>query len=109
MIAKPLIRLAEAQRDELDAVAYYAREAGLDVAFRISAELRDAYRAIADRPGTGSPRYADLLGIAELRSRKLKRFPFLIFYLEYSDRIDVWRILHAQRDVPASLGGDDAE
>ena len=89
-------------------MAYYAGEAGLDVALRISAALGDAYRAIAERPATGSPRYGDLLGIAGLRSRKLKRFPFLVFYLEYGDHIEVWRVLHAQRDIPASLGADDA-
>ena len=58
---------------------------------------------IGDRPGTGSPRHAHLLGIKGLRSRKLGRFPYLILYLERDDHIDVWRILHAQRDIPARL------
>src|SRR6185503_14409696 len=60
--AKPLIRLESAQRDERDAVAYYAREAGLDIALSFSEALRAAYRAIVDRPQIGSPRYGDMLG-----------------------------------------------
>jgi toxin ParE1/3/4 len=105
--AKPVVRLQAARQDELDTVAYYAREAGLDVALRLTEELKEAYRKIADHPGTGSPRYAELLGIEALRSRKLGRFPYLVFYIEHGDRIEVWRVLHAQRDIPAWLAEAD--
>ncbi len=107
MSAKPVIRLAAARQDERDAVIYYAREAGLDVALRFVAALGGAYQAIRDQPGLGSPRYSNLLGIHGLRSRRLSRFPYLVFYVERDEGIDVWRVLHAQRDIPASLG--DAE
>lgn len=33
-----------------------------------------------------------LLGVA--------RFPFAIFYVETTDEIDVWRVLHVRRDPP---------
>jgi toxin ParE1/3/4 len=33
----------------------------------------------------------------------VRRFPYLIFYLETEDRVDVWRPLHNRRDIPASL------
>lgn len=69
--------------------------------------LRDAYRAIADRPATGSLRYAGLLGVRGLRSRKLSRFPFLIFYTEQKGQIEVSRVLHAQRDIGALLSEKD--
>lgn len=29
------------------------------------------------------------------------RIPYLIFYMEQADHIDVWRVLHAERDIPA--------
>ncbi len=104
MSAKPLIRLESARRDERDAVAYYAGEAGLNVALRLVETLRITYRSVGEQPGIGSPRYGSLLGIKGLRSRKLARFPFLVFYIERADHIEVWRVLHAQRDIPASLG-----
>jgi toxin ParE1/3/4 len=33
----------------------------------------------------------------------LKRFPYLVFYSERSDAIEVWRVLHGRRDIPAWL------
>jgi toxin ParE1/3/4 len=38
-----------------------------------------------------------------LRSRAIARFPFLIVYMVQDDHIDVWRVLHAQRDIAAWL------
>jgi toxin ParE1/3/4 len=38
-----------------------------------------------------------------LRSRRLIGFPYLAFYVERDDCIEVWRVLHAQRDIPAWL------
>jgi toxin ParE1/3/4 len=29
--------------------------------------------------------------------------PYLIFYIDRDDHVDVWRVLHAQRDIPARL------
>lgn len=104
-MTKAVVRLESAQADERDATAHYAREAGLDVALRFTEALRDVYRSIADRPGIGSPRYGDFLGIENLRSRTVKRFPYLVFYVEREDHIDIWRILQAQRDIAAWLRG----
>jgi toxin ParE1/3/4 len=102
-VTRPVIRLESAQADEREAVIRYAREAGLDLSLRFTEALRDAYRSIGDRPGTGSPRYGDLLGIEDLRSRKVKNFPYLVFYVERLDHIDILRVLHAQRDIAAWL------
>ena len=94
----------EAAERDIDEIAdYYSDEAGEDIARGFAEAVREAYRAIGDHPGTGSPRYGHLLGVEGLRSRKLRRFPYLVFYLERADHIDVWRVLHAQRDIPASL------
>jgi toxin ParE1/3/4 len=38
-----------------------------------------------------------------LRTWPLKRFPHLLFYVAGDTRIDVWRLLHASRDIPAWL------
>jgi toxin ParE1/3/4 len=50
---------------------------------------------IARHPATGSP-----------RSLKLSRYPYLVFFIECEDYIDVWRVLCAQRDIPAWLADD---
>lgn len=100
---KRLVPREAAERDIDEAVDYYADEAGADVAAGFVEAVQSAYRAIGERPGAGSPRYASLIDAEGLRHRKLRRFPYLVFYVEREDHIDVWRILHAQRDVPASL------
>jgi len=90
-----------ARRDVEAAVDHYSREAGPDIALGFIDALETAYEAIAGHPAAGSPRYAHELGLPGLRTRALKRFPYLVFYVERDDQIDVWRVLHAQRDIPA--------
>ena len=43
------------------------------------------------------------LNLPGLRSWPLTHYPYLVFYLERADHVDVWRVLHGQRDIPGSL------
>ena len=43
----------------------------------------------------------DQVGVA--LERPLKRYPYLVFYIEQDDHIDVWRVLHSHRDIPSWL------
>jgi toxin ParE1/3/4 len=45
-------------------------------------------------------RYAHELNLPGLRSWSLTHHPHLVFYVARSDDIDVWRVLHVQRDIP---------
>ncbi len=65
--------------------------------------LEDAFRQMSDHPASGSPRYADELSLPSLRACVVKGFPYLAFYVERENDIDVWRVLHAARDIPAWL------
>jgi toxin ParE1/3/4 len=91
------MRLATSVR----ATAHYRNEAGSPTALRFAEAVRDTLMAIIGRPGIGSPRYAGPLNLLGLRSHPTRRFPYLVFYVERPDRIEVWRVLHAQRDIPA--------
>jgi hypothetical protein len=33
----------------------------------------------------------------------MRRYPYVVFYVEREDRIDVWRVLHTRRDIPARM------
>ena len=90
-------------QDIEDAVDYYAREAGSHVALGYVEDLQNAYKLIASHPASGSPRHGYEIGLPGLRSLQLKRHPYLIFYLEQPNHIDVWRVLHAKMDIPAWL------
>lgn len=96
-------RLADA--DIAGAVDYYLLESPA-LALRFVDAVEQAFRHIQRHPGTGSTRYAHELNLPGLRSWPLRRFPYLVFYCESPDAIDIWRVLHGQRDIPAWLGAD---
>lgn len=101
MKAKPVIPGEQASRDVDEAVAHYLNEAGESVAVGVIDALEKAYGHIARHPATGSARYAHELSLPGLRVWPLSRYPHLVFFVERPDHIDVWRVLHGQRDIPA--------
>lgn len=103
MATKAIIPRNLALRDIEDAVDYYAREVGSHVALGYVDDLQNAYRLIASHPASGSLRYGYEIGLPSLRCVQLKRYPYLIFYLEQTDHIDVWRVLNAKTDIPVWL------
>ena len=90
-----------AKRDVEEAIDHYLVEASAKVALGFVDELEKAYAHIARHPASGSPRYAHQLGLADLRFWPLGRYCYLVFYVECDEHIDVWRVLHEQRDIPA--------
>lgn len=107
MKSKPLVPRERALQDIGEAVDYYAADAGAEIAERFVEALESVLRAIASQPAAGSPRYAHELGMRGLRCRRLGRFPYLVFYIERGDHIDIWRVIHAHRDIPAWMRDPD--
>jgi toxin ParE1/3/4 len=100
-VSKRIVPRELANQDVEEAIDHYLVEASAKVAFAFVAELERAYAHIARQPASGSPRYALQIGLADLRSWSLGRYPYLVFYVEPEEHIDVWRVLHEQRDIPA--------
>ena len=92
-----------ATQDLRDAATRYAAEADAATARRFIDAVEQAFTIIATQPGIGSPRYAVDLDWPGLRTHTVRRFPYLIFYVEQTDHLDVLRVLHAHRDIPTSL------
>ncbi|KSB89441.1 plasmid stabilization protein [Caulobacter vibrioides] len=105
MTAKPVVPSNRARADINAAFEWYLREAGPSVAIAFVDAMHNAYRIIAEQPAAGSPRYAHELKWPGLRTWPLKRYPYLVFYVEEPDRIEIWRVFHGQQDIPASLRG----
>jgi toxin ParE1/3/4 len=97
---KPVIPREQADLDVDDAVACYLREGAAQVALGFVAALEQAYARIGRFPGAGSPCYGHELHLPGLRRWPLAGYPHLILYLERADSVDVWRVLHGQRDIP---------
>jgi len=98
---KPVIPRSIADEDIRAAIDHYRDEADESVALDFIDRLQVAVDHIGRYPDSGSPRYAHELGLPGLRSWPLSGFPYLMFYMEGDDRNDLWRVLHAGRDIPA--------
>jgi len=92
-----------AASDVNDTVDYYRNEADPKTASEFVDALEAAISHLCRHPFSGSLRFAYELDIPDLRTWSLQRFPYLIFYTADADRIDIWRVLHARRDIPAHL------
>lgn len=101
MKVKPVVPRAQARQDINDAIAYYLNEGSEQAAMGFVDAIEQAFMRIGRHPATGSPRYAHELNLPGLRCWPLRRYPYLTFYVERDDHVDVWRILHGQRDIPA--------
>jgi len=98
--AKPVVPRELAKQDVEDVLAYYMAENAEAAALGFIDALAQTYAHIGRHPATGSPRYAHELNLARLRFWRLTRHPYLVFYVERSDHIDVWRVVQGQRDIP---------
>jgi toxin ParE1/3/4 len=98
---KPVVPRELANRDVDEAIEHYLSEDAAEAALGFIDALERAYTHISRHPSSGSPRYAHELNLPGLRSWSLTRYPYLLFYIEQPDHVDVWRVLHSHRDIPA--------
>jgi toxin ParE1/3/4 len=106
MKQKPVIPRVQAVKDVDDVIAYYLGEQAEAAALGFIDALERTYKHISRHPESGSSRYAYELDLPELRCWPLKRYPHVVFYVERDDHIDIWRVLHGARDIPAWLSGE---
>jgi toxin ParE1/3/4 len=99
--SKRVVVRSLAKRDVEAAIGFYLSEDAREAALGFIDALERAYARFSRHPAAGSPRYAHELGLPGLRSWPLTRFPYFVFYVERTDHVDVWRVLHTRRDIPA--------
>ena len=103
MTTKRLLRRARATDDIDDAIDHYLDEGGVTAAGRCIDSLEATFRQIPRFPGAGSPRYGIELDLEDLRSMPMQRYPYLVFYVERADVVEILRVLRAHRDIPPLL------
>lgn len=100
--------LRHAARHDIDqAIDLYLERAAYDAASRFVDELEKALEHLSRYPESGSPRYAQELNLPGLRYWPVPDFPYLVFYVPGEDHLDVWRVLHADRDIPDWLRAEE--
>jgi toxin ParE1/3/4 len=107
-VAKPVRLRQLAATDLQNASEFYRQQGGEQTALAFIDVVERAIRRIGGNPNVGSLRYSYELAIPELRARPLSRFPFIVFYVDAEEIVDVWRILHGLRDIPTTLQQPDA-
>lgn len=104
MTDKRVVLSAQARRDIRQITAWYREEGGTPLALQWVAAMEDGLRYIGAHPKAGSPRYATTLQLGDLRFFPVNGFPYLVFYFERQQQIDIGRVLHTRRDIPAWMG-----
>ena len=103
MTRKPVVPRILAEDDLDRACSHYLATAGTDVAVDFLQDFDDAIDFISEFPGSGSPKYGYEPSLAGIRFWPMKKFPFLIFYIETEQYIDVWRVMHSGMDILTGL------
>lgn len=85
------------------AIAFYLDQQADQAAIGFIDALEKAYQQLGRYPQSGSPRYAHELNIPGLRSWPIDGYPYTIFYVDCTSHVDIWRVLHGRRDIPAWL------
>jgi toxin ParE1/3/4 len=86
---------------ELEEVTEFYEGAQAGLGDRFADAIEAALLNIRSAPRSGSNRYVDL--VPGLQMCVLRTFPYLIFYFEHADCVEVIRIIHGKRDLPAVL------
>lgn len=97
---KAVVPRSRANLDIGEAINHYQKQGASDAAGGFIDGLEAAFAHLSRFPGSGSPRYGLELNLPGLRSWPIAGYPYLIFYLETETHIDVWRVLHAELDIP---------
>ena len=107
-MSKPVVPRVRAEEDLDRACDHYLTTGGPDLAVDVLHEFDTTVALISRFPASGSPRYGYDPSLAGIRFWPMKKFPFLIFYVETERQIDVWRVMHGNMDVASDLHDPDS-
>lgn len=99
---KPVRLLEKADQDLRGAVQVYRAES-VDLANRFLSSTIEAFDFLSRSPSAGSLRLGFEVGLQDLRSWRIKGFPYLIFYRDDTEMVLVSRILHGSRHIPTLI------
>jgi len=100
----------QADRDTDAAAEFLACEANLDVALQFLAAVERAYQRLVDHPHVGIPVKAFEPRLPQLRFWAVPGFEtFLVFYVASPGAVEIVRVLHGARDLPALFDGDSGD
>ena len=99
---RPRLR-PQAEQDLVAAALNYREQGGARLAARFFDAALASLDVVARMAGMGSPRMGQACDIPELRTWVVTGFPFLWFYFDRPDGMDVLRLLGERHDILAIL------
>ena len=101
MTGRLIVRSPVADRD-VRAAAHAIAKNNLSAAIRFVDAVQATEELLLNAPGIGSSRDFDNPALTGMRVHPVKGFrKYLVFYIPRSDGIEVVRVLHGARDLPA--------
>jgi toxin ParE1/3/4 len=104
------LRIRPAADADVDDAALFIAQDNLEAALRFYNAVDRTYRQIQEHPERW-PRYdLDHPQLAGLRKRSVVRYKnYLVFYLVDNGSVEIIRVLHGARDIPAVIAEDFVE
>ena len=106
MSARRVVTTRRADEDVAAAVDHFVGHGATKAALKFVDAREDAKVLIGEHPQLGSNRLGFEVGIPELRTTAVRRFPYLVFFTNGDDAVRVHRVLHTARDISSILLGD---
>ena len=103
MTGRRLRRHSLADKDIIDAIDFYNDAMAYQASTRFLNAIEKALRFILAFPKAGSSRLGEMVGLKQLKTWSLTKFPFLIVYFVENEEIDVVRLIHQKRDFSEPL------
>ncbi|MDM7923397.1 MAG: type II toxin-antitoxin system RelE/ParE family toxin [Pyrinomonadaceae bacterium] len=107
MKRKSVITRQKAEEDIDRAFEYYLQEAGPEMAVAFVDGFERSTAQLSRNPLSGSSQLAHALGIDDLRQLPMKRFPYVLIYIDTKQCVEIWRVLHTRRDLLSLLDADE--
>lgn len=103
MTRRQVVTTRRADEDIDGAIDHYLGEGAEDAALDFIDALADARHLLAEHPHVGSARLTAEIGLPDLRTFALPRYPYILVTSEDAGFVRIIRVLHTSRDIPAAL------
>lgn len=91
-----------ARSDTLDIFAYLTQETSISIADDFLADLEETLKLLCDFPQMGTRRTYKNQRLKDIRMFPVRKFKkYLIFFKRTNEGVEVVRVLHGARDLPA--------
>jgi toxin ParE1/3/4 len=98
MAAKPVVWAPKAKQDLTRIWQYYSRLASPEIADALLREIASCVDRLSRHPLSGRPRTELSPGL-----RSVLILPYSVFYRVTEEAVEIVRVLHERRDLPAAL------